>query len=123
MRRLPRLLLAAALALPCLGAYGQEGDPAFRCFSVEQGRAALDTAKARGFKVEILTGDTAQRFVAALNAMEPVTNYKAEKVIVLTSEDVGGVALVTGDTACAFRAPVPAGVLKSWVATARGVQA
>ncbi len=117
MPRLSRLLLAAALALACLPAKAQEGDPAFQCVTVERG---LADARARGISVQVLVGDAAQRFVAIVNAEAPATNYKAEKVAVLMFEGVAGIAFVTGNVACAFRTPFPAEVVKSWVKTATG---
>jgi hypothetical protein len=123
MPRLSTLLLAAVLAFPCLAAYGQEGDPAFQCFPAKDVEAGIEAQRGRGINVQVLEGEVAGRFVASLNAMEPVTDYKADKIVIMILDEIGAFALINGETACAFRQPVPAELLKMWIKKAQGISA
>lgn len=121
MPRISRWLLAAALTLPCLAAYGQEAsppksietDPAFKCGSVIEYMAVL--RQVRGIpeaKVEQLEAEEAAAFLEVYNAQEPATDYKADVIVFVIGPEAGTITLVKDDRACIIRKPFPAEMMK-----------
>jgi hypothetical protein len=108
MPRLSALLLAAALALPSLAAYGQESGGQFKCGSVIDFMRVLRQVQAvPGVKVEQIEAEEAKAFMDMFNAQEPVTEYSADIVVFVIGPEVGTVTLVRDDKACIILQPQP----------------
>lgn len=114
MLRLSRWLLAAALTLPWLAAYGQETGPNFYCGSVIEYMGVLRQVQgAPGVKVEQIEAAEAKAFMDRLNEQEPVTDYKADIVVFVIGPENGTITLVRNDKACTMARvqPTPAGTI------------
>jgi hypothetical protein len=113
MPMLSRLLLAAALALPSLAAYGQETGPGFQCGTViEYMRVLRQVQDMPGVKVEQIEAEEAKAWMDMFNAQEPATEYEADIIVFVIGEEKGTITLVKNDKACIIRQAFPAEALR-----------
>lgn len=113
MLRLSRWLLAAALTLPWLAAYGQETGPTFQCGTViEYMRVLRQVQGMPGIKVEQIEAAEAKAFMDQFNAQEPVTAFEADIVVFVIGPEQGSITIVKNDKACILRQPFPSEALR-----------
>jgi hypothetical protein len=82
--------------------------------------AKIVTGDAQAVYVEY-TGEEARKLIAAINAVEPVSDWRADKIIAIDADDEGPFRVAVIEAGCVTHAaPVPRGVWPALLSAALG---
>lgn len=115
-------LLGLAIAFPCVA---QEADPGFMCIPETDFAANMAAVRGQpGVRVGVFNADETKAFLAALNAMEPATDWTGDSIVfaIIPNGNVSFVIMKAG-RACIAKEVIPAALFRKLLETIIGAPA